>query len=54
MGWPQWTWVVLACLTWLHALAMHGKETNKKHDVGITTAGIGLAIFLLWNGGFFG
>lgn len=53
MNWPQWTWIGLALLGWFVTLAMHGKPKTGKHDIGIHTAGLGVAIFLLWQGGFF-
>jgi len=54
MHWPQWTWIALVVFTWLYELAKHGEPKTGKHDIGMTTAGVGLAVFLLWNGGFFG
>lgn len=57
MSWPQWTYIALFAIEWLHTLARHGEPKTglaAKHDVGIQTAGIGIAVFLLWQGGFFG
>lgn len=54
MGWPQWTWICLVGLGWLCALVKHGQKREDKHDVGISTAGVGVSVFLLWQGGFFG
>lgn len=60
MGWPQWTWIVLVGLSWLITLCKHGQpRVNKdgvpdKYDAGLHTAALGLSIFLLWQGGFFG
>jgi hypothetical protein len=54
MSWPQWTWIVLVGLAWVIDLCRHGEPKTGKHDLGITTAGIGVTVFLLWRGGFFG
>lgn len=56
MGWPQWTWIVLAGIGWLYTLAKHGEEktgSQARHDVGMMTASLGVAVLLLWQGGFF-
>jgi hypothetical protein len=53
MGWPQWTWIALAAIGWLYTLARHGKPKKGNEDIGIHTAGVGVAVFLLWQGGFF-
>lgn len=53
MGWPEYTWIALAVFGWLHEGAKHGEPKDGKHDMGIHTAALGLAIFLLWQGGFF-
>lgn len=57
MSWPQWTWIGLAAFSWLHTLAHHGEPktgTAAREDIGIYTAALGISVFLLWNGGFFG
>ena len=51
MGWPQWTWIVLAAIGWLFTLSKHGETRTDKYDIGIQTAALGVAIFLLWQGG---
>ena len=57
LHWPQWVWIVLAAISWLATLAHHGEPKTgsaAKHDIGIQTAALGIAVFLLWQGGFFG
>lgn len=54
MGWPQWTWIVLVAIGWTITLCKYGEPKEGKHDIGITTAEVGISIFLLWQGGFFG
>jgi hypothetical protein len=54
MGWPQWTMIVLMALGWIIVLFKHGQPRTDKYDVGIQTASVGVAVFLLWQGGFFG
>lgn len=54
MSWPQWTWIALAAFGWLHDLTKHGQPKTGRYDIGITTAALGVTVFLLWQGGFFG
>jgi hypothetical protein len=57
VSWPQWTWIALVGLGWLHTLLHHGEPKTglgAREDIGIATASLGLNAFLLWQGGFFG
>lgn len=50
---PAITWLILVGLSWLHTLVHHGEPKDGKHDIGMTTAGVLIAAWLLWWGGFF-
>lgn len=54
LNWPQCTIIVLLAIGFGIAVSKHGEPNTGNHSMWWTMFGIGVELFLLTKGGFFG